>query len=198
MDELREAWSSLKNEADFSEGEILNIINRKPKGTMQTLRVKVLRKFYWTAFFTMALGMVAAFAEPLASQILLLIVFSAYLIGSILFFQEQAELKKEIDLSQNSIDTIIKFRDRIRKVIFYEQLIGLVLYPISVSAGFTMGFSVGSDGESLAEPQDWMALIGLMIVITPIAHWLTKRYNARCFNNYLKRLEDHIEALQTR
>ena len=201
MDELKEIWKNLKKETneltDFSASEIKNSINQKSKGIMKTLRHKVLQKLLFCIFFTLVLGILIPFADPLPSKVLLLILLGAYLMGDILLWQEYKELGKHVDVTQDLMENMLITRDRIKNVIKYEQLVGLALYPISLTAGFMMGLTAGEENPTYMDRQlDWVALVIAILVFTPLCHWLAKYLNTVAFGKYLDKLERNIVELQ--
>jgi hypothetical protein len=199
MDELKELWKDVKREKNnltgFSATEITTHISTKSRGTMQTLRRKVLTKLLFCLFFTVLLGVFIPFAFPLPSQILLTILLIAYVIGDVLFYQEYKELGKEINMDRDLLINMKTVRDRIKRVIRYEELTGLVLYPFSVSAGFMLGLSI-KDESYMDRTSDWVALAIVIIIVTPAAHWLARWMNKKAFGKYMERLEKNIKELE--
>lgn len=199
MDELKQVWEDIKkkknNLTDFSSEEINKSISSKSKGTMQSIRKKVLHKLYYTVFFTLVIAVYVPFASPLPSQALLLLLLVAYLIGCILFYQEYKLLGKQIELDMNLLHASRLFRDRIKKVLHYEELVGLILYPFSVTAGFMIGLTL-EDDRYMDRPLDWIVLVIVILVVTPGAHWLAKWMNRKAFGKYIERLENNIGQLE--
>lgn len=200
MDDLKQVWQEFKIDTsdltDFSENEIRISIGKKSNGIMETLKKKVLTKLYFCLFFTLVFAVYTPFANPLPSKILLLILLAAYIIGDILLYQEWKELQTDIEMDQDLRSNMVAFRDRIKKVIKYEELIGLSIYPISATAGFMIGMVAAGDGSYMDEQKDWIALVVVLIVLTPLAHWLAKSMNRRTFGSYLNKLESNILELE--
>lgn len=200
MNDLKEAWDELKIDTSdlthISEQEVKLSITVKSKGTMETLRKKVLYKFLFCLFFTICIAALIPFAGIVPAQILLTILLAAYIVGGVLILQEYKELGKDTDPTQNLSANLIFFRDRIKKVLKYEELIGLVLYPISLSAGFILGLSNGGNGNYMEKPSDWIALAVALVVGVPLSNWGAKKMNKKAFGEYIERLELNIEELK--
>lgn len=200
MNDLKEAWDELKIDTSdlthISEQEVKLSITVKSKGTMETLRKKVLYKFLFCLFFTICIAALIPFAGIVPAQILLTILLAAYIVGGVLILQEYKELGKETDPTQSLSANLIFFRDRIKKVLKYEELIGLVLYPISLSAGFILGLSNGGNGSYMEKPSDWIALAVALVVGVPLSNWGAKKMNKKAFGEYIERLEFDIEELK--
>lgn len=200
MNDLKKAWNKLKIETtDFtqiSEQEVKLSITVKSKGTMETLRKKVLYKFFFCLFFAICIAVLIPLVGILPAQILLTILLGAYIVGGILTLQEYHELGKEVDPTKSLSSNLISFRDRIKKVIKYEELVGLVLYPFSLSAGFILGLSTGGNGSYMDKPSDWVLLAIALIIGVPLSNWAAKKMNKKAFGEYLDRLELNIEELK--
>ena len=200
MDELKKAWESLQKErrkTDFQEQEIETIIHQKSKGILFTLRRKVLIKFYKTVTVFIIFGIMTVVAQPLLSQYLLLVLTTAFLIGSILLYQEKRELDKEVTLDQPPLHAMENVRDRILEIIHLEELVKLTLYPISLAAGFLIGLNIGAKDGTMDQTKDWITLVLMMAILIPAAHWFTKKMNKRNFGAYLEKLNENIEALKS-
>ncbi len=201
MDELKEVWKQLKaktnNLTDFSSEEIAYSINQKSKGLMETIRRKVKIKFYFCVGATALVGGFLPFAYPLPSQILLLIMFGAYLVADILLWKEYKSLSEYTDATQPVVDTLRQFQKKVKQILHYEELIGLMLYPISATAGFMIGLAEGSEnGEFMTDRADWIALVLVLIILVPACDWFAKWMNRVTFGSYLKKLEVNISEME--
>jgi len=201
MDELKQVWKDFKKENNeltaYSTNEIILSISKKSNGTMQALRKKVLIKLILCLFFTVLLAVYIPFAYPLPSQLLLLLLLIAYLLGDILFYQEYKILGREIDMNKDLLLSMKTVRNRIKKANKYEELIDLILYPFSFTAGFITGLTFEDQNRAyMVDSKDWIALIIAIIIFTPLGHWLAKWMNKRSFGKYLNRLEENITQLE--
>jgi len=201
MDELQQAWQDLKGETENFTGiqkeEFQKAISEKSHGQVSKLRSQVRWKFYFCIFFSVILAVGIPFVNILASQILLTLLLAAYIVGGILLYQELIYLKKNIDMSENLLEGLKTYHHRIKQVLKYEELTGLILYPFSLSAGFFIGLQAGDPSEPIMnERSDWIALVIAMIVITPLAHLLARWMNKVAFGKYLKQLQKNIDELE--
>lgn len=198
MNDLKDAWNELKNSTSdltqISEQEVKLSITQKSKGTMETLRKNVFYKFFFIVFFTICIAVLISLVAVLVAQILLTILLAAYIVGGVLIYQEYRELGAEIDPTQDLSSNLIDFRNRIKKVLRYEELIGLILYPISVSAGCILGMS-RNGGSYMDKPFDWIVLGLALIIGVPLSNWAAKKMNKKAFGEYLDRLDLNIAEL---
>lgn len=202
MDELKKAWGELSGQSDkFAEltpEEIQENVRSKSSGLMEKLRKNVRKKFYFCLFFMLAFGIGVPFVFPLASQILLLILWAGYLIGSVLLYQEYKALRSEVDMAQDIHQGLLAYYHRIKRVLHYEELIALTLYPVSASGGFFLGIKlVDKEAQIMNNPADWVVLIVMLIVFTLAGNWLAKWMNRKAFGKYLRQLKENIEELES-
>lgn len=201
MNELKKAWEELKSDTKefttIQKEELYKAIHIKSKGPIRKLHHQVKFKWYFCLFFTVAIGILIPWIDVLVSQILLLILLSAYLVGDILLYQEHKVLEKGIDMSQDLKTSLNEYYKRVKDVLKYEELVGLTLYPISLTAGFFIGMKLGAPEEEIMnETSDWIALVITMIIITPLAHLLAKWMNKAAFGKYLNELKKNIDELE--
>lgn len=200
MDELKEAWKNLKSEtSDFTTmemQELQSIIHDRSKGPIGKLYRQVLIKWYLSLGFTAIIAVGIPFVQVVVSQILLLILLAAYIVGDILLYKEAQKLKEGVDLSKNLKEGLNAYYKRVKDVLKYEELIGLTLYPVSLAAGFFIGMKLGApDEEIMNETSDWIALVIAMIVITPLSDWFARWLNKVAFGKYLNQLKKNIDEL---
>ena len=201
MDELKEAWGSIKSKtegfANLTEEEIKHTVNTKSTGIIEKLRKGVKYKLGYAIFFTIVFAVIIPFAFPLASQILLSILLMAYAIGAILLYQELQILNKGVSMDNDLLTGLQTYRDRIKRVIRYEEIVGLTMYPISATGGFLLGMQlVDREAVIMDKAWQWVTLIVTVLLFTVIGHFAAKKMNERAFGKYLGQLEDNIEMLR--
>lgn len=201
MDELKEAWGSFSRQADndsnLSEEEIKVTVNSKSYGIIEKLRRNVKYKLGYAIFFAVAFAVIIPFAIPLASQVLLCILLMAYVVGGVLLFQELKILNKGVNMDNDLLTGLKHYRDRIKRVIKYEEVVGLTMYPVSTSGGFFLGMQiVDRDAEIMSKTYQWMILIATVIIFTVVGHFAARKMNEKAFGKYLRQLEENITELQ--
>lgn len=199
MDELKQAWTRLeeRNAFDRPAEKAPDPSAHTSSGVIEQLRRKVSRKLFYCSFFTAAFAISIPYSFPLISQVLVSVLFAAYLVGSILLYQELQVLNNGVDMSQDILHGMTEYRDRIRRVIHYEEVIALTLYPVSISGGFFLGIKLYDQrAEIMNRTAEWVILITLIVVFTLCGHWLSKRLNQRAFGRYLTQLDQNIDELK--
>lgn len=194
MDELKQAWAQWESESPISE----NLPSAgNPQDVLQQILRNVKRKLWYAVFFTLAFAIGIPFTSPLLSQALLCILLAAYLTGSILLFQEWKILRQRVDMTQDVLHNLTTYRDRVLRVIRYEELIALTLYPVSISAGFFVGLKLyNHEAELMDRTTEWIILILLILIFTLAGHRVSHRLNQRAFGHQLQRLNENIQQLQ--
>lgn len=199
MDELKKIWGNLEikaSEPQLTSKEIKASIHNKSKGVLDKLRKNVRVKMYYAVFFTLAFSVAVPFIFPLVAQVLMVIMIAAYLVGTILLYQELQVLNTGVDMSQNLLSALITYRNRIKRVLRYEEVVGLCLYPVSITACFLFGLQVASPKAPIMHQNiHWIALVTSLIIFTIGGNWLAKWMNRKAFGKYLDELDNNIEEL---
>lgn len=198
MDELKDTWSQLNQEARFtqlSKEEIQSSIRQESKGLLEQLTKKVLIKFWFCVSFTLILAVGIPFISHLAGQILLTILLAGYLVGSILLYQEYSYLRLSTSMDLDLRMRLISFRKRIKDVIRFEEGIGLALYPVSAAGGWFVGFTAFGHSANM-DTRAWMIFIITLVVLTPIGHLVTRWLNRKAFGKMLDQLDQNIAEIQ--
>jgi Ca2+/Na+ antiporter len=200
---LQDTWNEIQSSAFevkvFEKDSFKAMIHSRSQSQMAQLAKKVNIKIgFIIAFIILFLG-IMPFLQEAVLQILLLVLTLAYVIGLVLLWQERKELKREIPMDGKMLESLKAFHQRVRNILRYEELIGLFLYPISMTAGFLLGFSRREReiSEVFAETHIWMTLVIFLVVATPFFHWLARRMNKIAFGKYLDQLEANIHELES-
>jgi hypothetical protein len=200
MDQLKVAWKNIQPENvkdDIDRIKLEEIINTKSKSPMDTLRQRVLIKWYFSLFFTLVLVVGIPFVDVLVSQILLSILLMGYVFGDVMLYQEYRQLKKVMNMDDNIRDTLEAYRKRVKNVLYYEELVGLTLYPISLSAGFFLSGFLSDPEGFMTERTDWVFFVIMLVILVPASHFLARWMNRVSFGKYLNQLDENIKELQT-
>lgn len=200
MDELKEAWGELK--ANDSEAIHLELDQLKKSAHAQSVGViaTLNKKLKWKNWFVW--GGIALFfgfmyfAPNTITVILISIIIVAYIISGIILIKERKIINDEIDLSGNLKSTLELFYFKVKRILHYEEMIGLTLYPISASAGFIVGLNAESDNSDFFDDWKGWAILGVvLLVLTPLCHAFAKWMNRVAFGKYLKKLEETLLEL---
>ena len=88
--------------------------------------------------------------------------------------------------------------DNIKKWWRLQQKISLIVFPIAVVGGYTLGLVIGS-GKSLqtfiANPYTWVKLGIAIIVISIFGFWLINKAFKKAYGKHLEALEENLRQL---
>lgn len=200
MDELKEAWEELKSDhsqdVNLEVEQLKTAIHSGSMGVIQKLN-KRLKAKTWYTLGGIALFIALLFVAPnTVTVVLISIILATYVVGGLILNKERKLIKEEIDLNNDLKSTLENFHFKVSRVLRYEELIGLTLYPISASAGFLVGLSVDGDvGEFFDSWKGWAIWASVIVALTPLCHWLAKWMNRMAFGRFLKQLERNIKEL---
>lgn len=197
MDELKQHWNRIKPELEAANRSFDHQNAHESTSLLAKLQHNVKIKLLFSISFTVIFAAVLPFVYPLTSQILLGIMILAYAAGSWLLWKEYQTLKHSMDMSQDLLNVLTTYSHRVKRVIRYEELVALCLYPISAAAGFLFGFQMAAGSDQIISTQTQWSLFGLSILIITIASYFTTQWlNRKAFGGYLKTLDDNIQALK--
>lgn len=89
--------------------------------------------------------------------------------------------------------------DKIEKWIKNSSILGLLMYPFSVSGGFFIGALQGSGltvDDLLDKPKVIWSLIIAIAILTPLSYLLTRWMNHLAFGKHLQKVKDMIQELE--
>ncbi|QSE97342.1 hypothetical protein [Fulvivirga lutea] len=200
MDELKKAWDELKeNESkdiQFDVNQLRDSIRSKSIGVIETLNKKLKWKT-WFVWGGMLLFILIIYLETNpVTDILLYIIIAVYLVSGLILMKERKVIKDELDLSKNLKSTLENYYFKVKRILRYEELIGLTLYPISASAGFIIGLNFEHDNSDFFDTwKGWAVWATVIVILTPLCHWFAKWMNKYAFGKYLNQLAEDINEL---
>ncbi|MEO1052491.1 MAG: hypothetical protein AAFX87_17800 [Bacteroidota bacterium] len=197
--DLKETWERIAHDklekAPISQSEIEKAITSESIGLMSKLRKKILHKFYWIIFFMLIFAVMIFLVPYPLVKVLLVVLWAAYVIGMALTFKEYRFMQQEDDMGADIKQALVNYHSRLTKFLKHEEYVGLALYPISVTAGFFLGYFEGKE-EAIVDTKSLIALPIVILVVTPLCHWLAKWMNRYGFKKHMDKLKENIELLQ--
>ena len=202
MSDLKTLWQEAKERHSpdeiISSAVVHEAIRRRSGGIMDKLLKAVKYKFWYSVASFIILLVFMVISENLAVQILIAIIEIAMLAGIYFFYREYRELSREIDITAVPLDVMKRFEARIRKIIRYEEWVGLTMYPLSASAGFIIGVNVDPNNDPFFdELHEWLIYLAVIAILTPLCHWFARWMNRVAFGKLLKKLNENISELES-
>ncbi|WP_115869788.1 hypothetical protein [Marinoscillum furvescens] len=200
MDELKDLWKEVNIANADAEKQTSDVIHgnavKRSSAPMEKLLRGIRSKAYFAIAFALVFGAIIPIAMPVVSQYLLIILFAAYVSGSILLFQEYRILKAGIDMTQNVRTSVKNYKKRIEKVLRYEEHVALCLYPVCAASGFLLGFQwMAGEQPILNSTKSWIIFGVVILVSTVVGYFLARYLNKKAFGPYLKQLEENLSEL---
>lgn len=181
--------------ADIRAGLSAKVKRRDP---VQKLNKRLAWKIFFTILFLPLYFGAVFYVESWLPQLLFIIIIVAHLIG-LVFFIRRYQRAKSLQLGENdSRQTLKLYIENIKATLRQEELGGLILYPIAAAGGFFFSLlEKMSLEEALADNRILITLLILMIILTPLSHWLARWMNRKTFGKYLKELEERLRLIES-
>lgn len=200
MDELKKLWGEISTHAELeliTEQSIHESIRAQSVSTISRLQQKVKGKAWFCFAMTVLLLIAIPFIGVLAAQLMLSVILIGYAVTSILIYQELKIIQNHPDAATNLLGYMKAQIHTIKKILKYESVVALLLFPISGAAGFLLGmYWLDSNTKFLNNPQDWMILLVALVALMPIFHISTLMLNKRAFGAHLLHLEKLVDELE--
>ena len=130
-------------------------------------------------------------------SMVLLFGFTAW--GFITTLREYKSIEPGINSSRSLLEDMERHYYSITYWMKTQEKVALFFYPIGAVGGFIMGGVVGSGktvGEFMSKPVVIIALIVILIVLTPACYYLAKWMNKKAFGDHLVKLKENIDQLK--
>lgn len=200
MYDLKQLWGEIKTDQELeliTAKSISKNIRAQSASTLFRIHSKVKGKAWFCLGMSALLVITIPFIAVLAVQIMLSIILVAYGIAGILIHQELKLIQNHPDATTNLLGYIKAQLRIIKKILDYESVVALLLFPVSGAAGFLLGmYWLDSNTQLLNEPQDWLILLGALVVVMPVFHITNGWLNKRAFGAHLMYLEELVEELE--
>jgi O-antigen ligase len=200
MDKLKELWVKMDQEdslEQMTDKSIAASIRAKSTSVTAELQMKLLIKMWFCAIFSVVIIVTITFIPVMIVKGLLSVVLLAYLISALLIFRAYKILKKHPEADNNLLIYLKSHLLTIKKVLRYEALFTLILFPISATAGFLFGMYLFEPNTGfLDESRDWTILITTLVICIPLAHFLGKWMNHIAFGSNIHDLQSQIEEME--
>ncbi|MFY0686055.1 MAG: hypothetical protein JXQ90_02770 [Cyclobacteriaceae bacterium] len=202
MEDFKKMWQKVDLDEssldDLLKNELSQIFQGESKSYSQLIQKQIQFKLVFTIGMTMLIVGGINYSNNMAGRVLLMILLGAYVIGTILLYQEYSIIKRSLNPNLPLKESLNRVRNAVLTIISKEQLIGLLLYPITIAAGFIIGLEM-THVDELPFPDDFQLLLlsVCIITLTPASHLLTKWMNKVAFEDLLRQLDSHIHELDS-
>lgn len=198
---IEDTWKSLDEAGEgLSSAEIRAGLSAKGRSmdAVQKLNKRLAWKIFFTVVFTPLYVLALFYVDNWLPQVLFAIILLAHLVG-LVFFILRYRKAKELHLgSDNSRATLMLYIENVKATIRQEEIGGLILYPIAAAGGFFLSLLEEMTlEEAMADTRIWVILSIVLVLLTPLSHWLARWMNRKTFNKYLQILEERLRLLES-
>ncbi len=195
--DLQQAWNKLRDERlSKPTAEALNI-GKKSKHPIQKLKNAYLTTTVFAVVFLFVfVALFFMFSEGLIRAFLLLMIVS-YIAGVVVNYRMYRRLEPVIPPDQDLKSVLINTHALITKNIRKQEYAALFVYPFAGATGFFMGGATASGDimGMLAKKDVIIALIVMVIVLTPACFYLSRWMYRVSYGKCLNELQERINAL---
>lgn len=179
--------------------EIMQAISKESSLTINELKKRLKYKLYWALFFSVLFSGWFAFSLSYPTVLPLIgVLILTYGIGAVLLWNQYKQMDDQIDFSQDTLTSMKKNAQLMKKALKHENYFGLVTFPIAIICGLIIGDLY--EGQTLMEAfaNDLFAikLVVCMIVLAPLMHILSNKMNDTAYGSYMKRLDENIGKME--
>jgi uncharacterized membrane protein len=196
---LEDTWKNIDKESTGIKAEmILQAMKAKKDDVLTKLQRKVTAKIAFIVSFIIMYTVLLLFVNDWFVRSLFGVILLMHIAALVYFISEYKKLKQLIPMDGNIRDTLTNYKKRIRTVIRTEEIGGIFLYPLAITAGFFFSMSMKEDWNLAAIFADTKLVVIWLttaILFTPIGHWMARKLNKKAFGSQLQKLEGLIEEM---
>lgn len=198
---IEDTWKSLNEGIDgLSDAEIRADMSANKKGLdpVQKLNKRLAWKIFFTILFLPMYVAVLFYVDSWLPQLLFAIIIVAHLIGLVFFIQRYRRARTLRLGAMDTRTTLKLYIENVKATLRQEELGGLILYPIAAAGGFFLSLLEEMTlDEALADQRILITLLVLVIILTPVSHWLARWMNRKTFGRYLRELEERLRQIES-
>jgi hypothetical protein len=202
--DLQQTWNKLKEEKlNTPTQKILPNFTKHSKHPVQ----KLLQSLLTTLSFAIIIGvffvvLIFVFDHWLI-KLLLILLSSGYLFFVVHNYRTYLTSKKKWSgaIETNLRTSLERIHHVVSSSIRFQEKAALLIYPISVTAGFLMGLFVGGDGvmdfeKDIRDTTVIIILIVAMVILTPSCYYLSHWMYKLSYGKYLDQLKILIDEMK--
>lgn len=194
--ELKDIWQQQDNRS-LSNQEIASSLRKQSKHPIHTLQRNLLISIGFTVFFLIAFSALFFYVHEVLIQVLLVVIILFYLAGTVFTYKEW-QYNRRILFSDEPVKAALQaIVKRIRRSLRTSERVAIFIYPVSIAAGFLLGFSEEKELTLLLEEPLGIGILLVTIILgTPASNWLAKWMNKKAYGKYLSQLEEQIHDMK--
>ncbi len=194
-------WEKIENNnfnQHLNKTEIMKAIYQDSKSTISTLKLRLLYKIrYIVGFLFLFTSGMVYFNEKINVVMLLLLWIVSYAIGGILLFRKYKQMDQD-NGDANALTYMKHNAIMIKSALSIEKSWGITFFPIAIISGFSLnGVIKGENFQTIfSDNQTLIAMLVSIVVIIPIAMYVTSKMNNSAYGQYIEELDEKIKMME--
>lgn len=196
-------WKQMNEQNDEDLSALLNIsviAKEQSNSPLQKIRTSFFYNMLWTILFSclyLILFFVIDFWQIKAALVFLIVV---HILGILSAYKQYKSINPVIMADQSVLEELKRQHRSVKNWMKAHLRSGLLFYPVSIGGSFLLGGAIGSSKsveEFMSRPYMLLTTIILIIVLTPLCHFLAKKMLKSSFGKHLNDLQRNIDDLES-
>ena len=196
-------WKQMNEQNDEDLSALLNIsaiVKEQSNSPLQKIRISFFYNMLWTILFSclyLILFFVIDFWQIKAALVFLIVV---HILGILSAYKQYKSINPVIMADQSVLEELKRQHRSVKNWMNAHLRSGLLFYPVSIGGSFLLGGAIGSSKsveDFVSKPYMLLTTIILIIVLTPLCHFLAKKMLKSSFGNHLDNLQKNIDDLES-
>ncbi len=197
--DLQNAWDQLQNNFNrqkIDKEAIMQAITRTSSNPLEKLKKGIKNKMRWVAVFFIASFIIMLLTIQNVRTTAVWCFVLVYLGGSWLYMRHQYN-NMTGDLTGNVKLTLTTYYNRVKKVLKFEETVGLVIISISGIIGWTLSslYKGETFKEIFTDPVSLTFFLIFAVGYGALGTYAARKMNEKAFNEYLEQLKTNIDLL---
>ena len=154
----------------------------------------------WTILFSCLYLILFFIVDFWQIKVALVFLVLVHILGFLSAYQQYKNINPTIMADQSVLEELKRQHKSVKDWMNTHLRSGLLFYPVSIGAGFLLGGAIGSSKsveDFMNRPYMLLTTIILIIVLTPLCHFLAKKMLKSSFGRYLNNLQKNIDDLES-
>lgn len=196
-------WKQMNEQNDEDLSALLNplaIAKVQSNSPLKKIRTSFFFNMLWASFFSclyLVLLFTIDFWQVKAALLFLLLV---HILGILSAYRHYKSINPIINAEQSVLVELKRHHRSVKIWMGAHLKSGLLFYPVSIGGSFVLGGALGSSKSIeafISRPYMLLTLISLIIVLTPVCHFLAKKMLNSSFGKHLIDLQKNIDDLES-
>lgn len=196
-------WKQMneQNDKDLSELLTISVItNARSNSPFKKIKASFFYNMLWTIFFTSLYLILFFIIDYWQIRMAILFLVVVHIFGILSAYKQYKSINPTVTADQSVLEELKRQHKSVKNWMNAHLWSGLLFYPVSIGGSFVLGGAVGSSKSIevfLSRPYMLLTLMSLIIVLTPLCHFLGKKLLKISFGKHLNDLQKNINDLES-